>query len=191
MANHKLVKASINDYEALKLYVNKCKQIIKDNRMSIECTEYLNLNFINSINTLGCYNHRQMSLSISKPYFEHCLKTNNIHDLENTIIHELLHCVAEHKQRGCGHTGTWKRYAQTISNNTNYKIQRCAVNEDFLNCEERISKKKKSTTEYKIICNGCGKTYTYHKMGIVVKNIANGNTRGYRCKCGCNNLKVI
>lgn len=193
MANRKSVncKMTVKDFDIYREYVDKCREIIRGTGIPCtDCTNNLKLNFINSYRTLGSYGRGTKTLSISKPYFEYCLKTNNTQDLENTIIHELLHSIAENKQAGCGHTGVWKWYAQVVSENTNYKIQRCAENKSFLTCEEKVAKKRTSTTIYKIACVDCGKVYTYRKMCKAVQHIASGNSRGYKCTCGSKKLEL-
>ena len=84
------------------------------------------------------------------------------------LIHEILHACKD----GMSHTGAWKRYANTISRNTQYKIQRTTAAENFGLEEEQ----QKLMRQYAVKCTCCGKTYYKSKMTKVIKH-----PEWYRC----------
>lgn len=71
--------------------------------------------------------------------------------LMNTVIHELLHST----NGGHTHKGTWKKYANLVSQKTKYHITRCT------SAEEKGLERKKM--RYSVICPQCGEIGRYSR----------------------------
>lgn len=91
----------------------------------------------------------------------------------NTIIHELLHTIPN--ETYTMHGGNWKKYADYVSNNTNFKI---TVSDKYLKIDY---KPKKIISFEKCICPICNKIFDIKSSKI------HGNVSDYRCK-KCNKI---
>ena len=104
------------------------------------------------------------------------LDTKNEDAIVNTIIHEYLHTIDPKAH----HSGAWKRYANLVSKNTKYKIQRC---ESY---EEKGIRESQVDYRYRVVCPNCGETYYYNRMCKFIQN----RGKGYHCgKCKSKTFK--
>ena len=97
--------------------------------------------------------------------------------LKETILHELCHAVY-----GCvNHGAEWKRVAKKVGSCFNIDIQQHASAEKVVACRQVGLAKPKF-----IVCEDCGKKYSYFRKGKTVKYIEAGNKDGrYSCNhCG-------
>lgn len=114
--------------------------------------------------------------------YKYTIKINPVLFLEDnqkaliqTCIHELIHTCDD-----CFcHTGTWKRYAQKVTYNTEYKITRC-YDGDITGMSELKAKDK-----YVIECVDCSFSRKYARAGKVVKHPSQ-----YRCPLCHGRLQV-
>ena len=90
-----------------------------------------------------------------------------------TIIHEILHTSAW----GDGHRGKWKKYAKKVSDNTEYKIQRCATKE-----EVKIVNDHDTDYLFKIVCNKCHAEWKLCRATKVVRACVKGKAYCSYCK---------
>ena len=72
----------------------------------------------------------------------------------NTMIHELLHLLAQEvtHARGAmerGHKGQWARYAAQVSRETDYEIKRCST-------KSEVRELLVATAKYEVTCQQCG-----------------------------------
>lgn len=104
------------------------------------------------------------------------IDTKNEDAIINTIIHEYLHTI----DPKAGHKGSWKRWANIVSKNTKYKIERCESYEEKSISEDSIPH------NYKVVCENCGNTFYYERLTKFIKT----HGKGYRCcKCKENKFK--
>lgn len=73
----------------------------------------------------------------------------------NTMIHELIHSTLPEE----GHKGKWKEYADLVTEKTGIKIERCGTKEEA----EMLNNKFPAKYKYKVVCQGCGKTYLFER----------------------------
>lgn len=114
--------------------------------------------------------------------YKYTIKINPVLFLEDnqkaliqTCIHELIHTCDD-----CFcHTGTWKRYAQKVTYNTEYKITRC-YDGNITGMSELKAKDK-----YVIECVDCSFSRKYARAGKVVKHPSQ-----YRCPLCHGRLQV-
>lgn len=123
------------------------------------------------------YNSRDKTACISVSKFLMYEK-----DIMEVLIHECLHVVFP----GDCHGGYWKRYADLITKETEYSVERVTHRE---RSEESYSVSKKRDYKYFITCESCGRVYKYKNKSKVVKMLIAGQ-RGCRCKCGCEDLRL-
>lgn len=89
--------------------------------------------------------------------------------IKNTIIHELIHCIAKCNNHGL----EFKKYASYINEKLGYNISRLGdKKEDFKNSNIQINEENKF--KYKITCQKCGQTFFRIRLS---KNFLNK----YRC----------
>ena len=86
------------------------------------------------------------------------------------IIHEILHACKD----GMSHTGVWKKYANIISEKTEYKITRTSAAEKFGLKEEQL------TRQYVVMCEKCGVLLRRARKVSIIKN----PTRYIHRSCG-------
>lgn len=106
----------------------------------------------------------------------------------NTLVHEILHSIAQNFQPSCGHRGVWKELAQTYNNiyKDSLPIQRLS---DWT--EEGDEPVVTTEYRYEIVCPECGTIGKYKRKGKNIKLIEKGNGE-VRCKkCKNINLQVI
>lgn len=190
MAKFKRYDMSKSQMDIFTEYIHNAKEIIKTTGIDIGNLDDLNLALINSHRTLGVCTRDGKNISLSKQYFEYCLKNGCEKDLQNTVIHELLHAVCSRK-RHYGHTGLWKIYAEKVSRKTEYKITRLANDKEWCNSDERNERRKCGEYKYLVRCGNCGKEYKYKSYCKAIRYIMSGNPTGYHCTCGSKMLTVI
>lgn len=98
-------------------------------------------------------------------------------DLEDTILHEMIHTVD-----GCwNHGAEWKRNAKIINDRYGYSISRCGITEA---CRKRRA--EHSPYRYAVECPVCGHQWKFERW---CKTVANPNH--YKCtKCNAR-LKAV
>lgn len=141
--------------------------------------EIVKVKYSNSISTYGtCERHKNNTVTIT-------ISEITVRDksLNNTIIHELCHAVDVPNNNN--HNYIWKQLANKVGKIFNENIVRCAkTSKEYM--EEKLKRYK-----YIIKCKDCGNEYYYSKESKAIKNIANGNSRKYHCKCGSYNLSIL
>ena len=97
--------------------------------------------------------------------------------LMTTVIHEVLHSCP----KCMCHTGMWKTYANKVTNNTKYDIERCvtAAEREMVPSYKGI---QRQSVKYEITCLHCGKVFKYKKQSDVVKSLLRKNINS-TCKC--------
>ena len=96
----------------------------------------------------------------------------NKEQVENTLIHELLHTC-----EGCmNHGNLWKQYADKVKMYFNINIERTFSMSELEECGIIIPKAK-----YTVYCSECGNSWDKHKQSNITKHPEN-----YKCSCGCN-----
>ena len=102
-------------------------------------------------------------------------------ELKETILHELCHAVY-----GCvGHGAEWEMVAKKVGTHFNIRIEQLARVEKIVACRKVGLARPKF-----IVCEDCGKKYSYFRKGKTVKYIEAGNKDGvYSCShCGSSHL---
>ena len=102
-------------------------------------------------------------------------------ELKETILHELCHAVY-----GCvGHGAEWERVAKKVGTHFNIRIEQLASVEKIVACRKVGLARPKF-----IVCEDCGKKYSYFRKGKTAKYIEAGNKDGvYSCShCGSSHL---
>lgn len=92
-------------------------------------------------------------------------------ELENTLLHELLHTVPD-----CwSHTGEWKRLAEIVNREYGYSIRRT-------NTYENVAARYEAHNQYKYICacEKCGAEFKFKRWCNTVENPSRYN----HTKCG-------
>lgn len=155
------MNATTKDYQELSNAVTDCIQILK-NECNIEMIEGFKYDF-HRARALGRCSRVKKIIQINYDYFRYSIDNDKLDTLYNTIIHEMLHAVAESKQKNCGHTGLWRTLAQKVSYKTKYKIQRLAETSE----EEYMRHKAKHIVK----CADCGKEYYYSRNCDTVRYV--------------------
>ncbi len=88
----------------------------------------------------------------------------DISELENTLIHEMLHTVPGTK----GHTGLWAELAAVVKREYGYDIRRTGNTEEV---EARYqARRKRNPVKYICACEKCGVEWKYKRWGKVCEN---------------------
>ena len=110
--------------------------------------------------------------------------------LMTTVIHELLHSCP----KCMCHTGMWKVYANRVTNNTKYNIERCvtAAERDMVPSYKNVQRQREAY-KYKVTCLHCGSVFKYKRAGSVVKSLLRKPTHsGCTCpRCMSRDFKVV
>lgn len=83
-----------------------------------------------------------------------------LEQVENTMIHELLHAVTQ----GDHHGGMWLQYANKVKRELGYDIQRCASREEYFAFP---------SSKYQCRCKKCGKVVGRDRWSDFVANPGN------------------
>ena len=121
----------------------------------------------NTKNIGGTANKRKSLIQVSKYVASH----RDENETMNTLIHEILHIIADHKD---GHTGKWKLYAN--------KFNRTEMAKKYGNITRCYTPTESQKQEYKFVlkCKGCRDEIGRHRNSDFVKNY-----HDYSCiKCG-------
>lgn len=134
-----------------------------------------------STKTIKRYNYMTDRYEVSSCKIEISLSLlfdeNPISELENTMLHELLHTMPDCQNHGA----KWKRYAAMVNNAYGYNIERCGTTENLI-----VDPFAERREKYAVECQGCHKIIYRQKMSPVITNCAR-----YRCGACGGELKRI
>ena len=142
------------DYQMLSMLIEKGIEVLKE--CNIKAVDGCHYDF-HTKKAMGMAYPSKKKITINYYFFKACIKNNRFHELENTMIHEMLHLVASQIDPKAGHTGIWKQLALKVSHKTDYNITRLA------SVEKVALKNTMKPPKYTVVCTECGKEYYYQR----------------------------
>lgn len=159
--------------------INECNKILQ--KCNIDMVDDYEYKFYDK-NALGETFYDKNEIYINYYHFQESIRKNDMHNLYDTILHEMLHAIAHKIEPNCGHRGTWKKIVAIVNNSTEFNISRLTDMDkfDFL----------RDNAKYVIECKNCRKKTYYQKCTDLVAEVGAGSPLISCKKCG-GNVKLI
>ena len=148
--------------KSLTLYANQCQSLLRNLGVPIKDVNTWRV----SNRMTRCYGKCKQSydgyiITISSSLLS---DTADSFALENTIIHELLHTI----NMGDRHGGEWAKWANYVSDNTKYKIERVNDYTEYgVHLPKTATKRK---VRWKVVCDNCNCCAEYKRATEVIKH---------------------
>ena len=169
------INPTTHDYQMLSLLVDKGTEVLKE--CGIKMVDGCAYDF-HTQKAFGIAKRKEKKITINYFFFKACIKNNHFHEVENTMIHEMLHIIVMQVNPRIGHTGLWKQLALKVTNMTDYKIVRLG------STEKLALKNMEHPPKYTVVCTECGKEYYYHRDCNTIHQVRTNSplVRCGRCK---------